>query len=304
MAQAYASRIIEAPVEAVWDVVRDFNALPVWLPAISRSTIEDGVASDVVGCIRSMYLGEQNVRERLLMLDDSRYSFAYNFETPAFPVRDYQAHFELIPVTNGDRAFAQWSATFEEAPEDAGKYVQIVSNDVFAAGLRSLADHVRGRKAPEGAVRWQGYRPAKVFCSSIINGPVERVWDRIRDFSAMPDWHPGITKMSMLDGVRPDKVSAVRDFYFGQGRLNEQLTMLCDTRHAFRYRITRSEMPWLNYHAGARLYPITSDNTTFAVWTADWVASPNDDLQLIPTVHNEVFQKAFDTLNERYFLLI
>ena len=32
----------------------------------------------------------------------------------------------------------------------------------------------------------------------------------------------------------------------------------------------------------------------------DWVASATDDLELIPNVHNNVFQKAFDTLNEAY----
>lgn len=301
MARAYASCVIDAPVEAVWPVVRDFNALPVWLPVVSRSTIEDGLPPDVVGCIRSFYIGDQNVRERLLMLDDSCYRFSYNFETPAFPVKNYLAQFELIPVTSGDRTFAQWSSSFDEAPEDAGKYVQIVSENVFAAGLKALSDHVRGHAAPEGATRWQGLRPAKVFCSSVINGPVQAVWAKVRDFAGMADWHPDITRMAMLDGARPDKISAVRDFFVGPGRLQEQLTMLCDVTHSFRYKINQCEMPLLNYHAGARLYPVTAANTTFAVWTADWVAAPNDDLMLIPTVHEAVFQKAFDTLNDRFF---
>ena len=37
----------------------------------------------------------------------------------------------------------------------------------------------------------------------------------------------------------------------------------------------------------------------FAVWTADWTAAPQDDLELIPNVHGNVFQKAFDTLEEQ-----
>jgi hypothetical protein len=301
MASAYASRIIDAPIETVWTVVRDFNALPVWSPALSRSSIEDGLDPDVVGCVRSFYLDDQNVRERLLTLDDSRYRFAYNFETPAFPVRNYLSEFELIPVTDGDRTFAQWSATFDEAPEDAGKYVAVVSRDVFAGGLDSLAEHVRGQQVPEGQTRWQGDRPAKVFCSAVLNGPIEAVWARMRDFDGMDGWHPDITDMTMLDGARPDKVSGTRDFRFGSDTLHEQLTMLCDRTHAFAYRITASGMPWINYHAGARLYPISKTGSTFAVWTADWVASANDDLELIPTVHQDVFQKAFDTLNERFF---
>lgn len=302
MAKAYASAIVEAPVEAVWAVVRDFNGLPVWHPGVAESAIEDGLDADVVGCVRAFRLADgTRVRERLLALDDSRYRFSYNFETPAFPVENYAAAMELIPVTDGDVTFAQWEATFDEAPADKGKYQALISKDVFAAGLASLAALAKGRPAPEGAQRWQGLRPAKVFCSSVIDGPVDEVWARIRDFAGMGDWHPEITKMHMLDGVRSDKISGVRDFLFGDGLLWEELTYLSDPTHEFRYRILKSPLPWLNYHAGPRLYPITPDGRTLAVWTADWVASPQDDLTLIPNVHHNVFQKAFDTLNTTYF---
>lgn len=302
MAKAYASTIIKAPVEAIWSIVRDFNALPLWNPAVTDSEIEDGLASDVVGCVRSFHLGDgTHVRERLLSLDDSRYCFTYNFETPAFPVENYVAGMELIPVTNGDHTFVQWWADFDEKPDDKGKFVEIVSRDVFAAGLSTLTGKVGSAPAPEGAQRWQGLRPAKVFTSSVIGGPIAEVWAKMRDFAGMGGWHDDITRMHMIDGVRSDKVSGVRDFLFGEGALWEELTYLSDTDHAFRYRILKSPMPWLNYHAGARLYPVTDTNRTFAVWTADWTASPQDDLELIPNVHDNVFQKAFDTLDQRFF---
>jgi len=37
MAKVYRSAVIRAPVETVWAVVRDFNALPRWHPAIATS---------------------------------------------------------------------------------------------------------------------------------------------------------------------------------------------------------------------------------------------------------------------------
>src|SRR5690606_28242645 len=46
MAKAYASTIVDAPVEAVWDIVRDFNGLPDWIPGVATSEIEDGLDSD------------------------------------------------------------------------------------------------------------------------------------------------------------------------------------------------------------------------------------------------------------------
>lgn len=297
MTEALASTIIDAPVEAVWEIVRDFAALPSWVPGLGPCHIEDGLAPDVVGCVRAFALGDGTpVRERLTMLDDSRYAFAYTFVTPAFPVEDYHAAFQLIPVTDGDRTFAQWSARFEEAPEDKGKYERIISQNVFAAGLAALGERARGHTVPPGAIRWQGFRPAKVFCSSVLPAPADLVWARMRDFASMDQWHPDLADMHMLGGARPDTVSGVRDFRFGDSRLQEQLTLLCDRTRAFRYKINSSPMPWLNYHAGARLYPVTATDATFAVWTANWTAAPNDDAELIPQVHQHVFQLAFDTL--------
>ncbi len=302
MAKAYASAIIAAPVEAVWQIVRDFNALPAWHPAIQESRIEDGRDADTVGCVRAFSLADgTRVRERLLELDDCRYRFRYNFELPAFPVENYVATFTLIPVTDGDVTFAAWKAKFDEPPSEKGRYVDLVSNAVFAGGLTALAARAAGRKSPDGATRWQGSRPAKVFCSSVIHGPLPAVWEKVRDFAGMSGWHPDIHDMHMLDGARPDKVGGTRDFRVGDDPLQEQLTVLSDHRHTFRYRMTESAMPLLDYHAGVALYPITATNETLAVWTADWTAAPNDDLVLIPTVRDAVFQRAFDTLNERCF---
>lgn len=301
MADALATAIIPAPVEQVWAVLRDFNAMPRWNPGVADSMIEDDRDADSVGCIRTFHLGDGTfVRERLMELDDSRYVLRYNFETPAFPVQNYLATLELIPVTNDDTTFVRWHASFDEAPEDAGKYSALISTGVFAAGLRALSDYIATHPAaPVADARWQGLRPAKVFTSSVIRAPVADVWAKMRDFAGMKHWHADIPSMDMIDGVRSDKVSGVRDFIFGDGQLHEQLTQLSDQDHAFRYRILKSPMPWLNYHAGARLYPLTDSNQTFAVWTADWTASPADDQDLIPNVHQNVFQKAFDTLDKQ-----
>jgi hypothetical protein len=298
MARAYSSIIIEAPVEAVWAAIRDFGALASWHPAIVASAIKNGQDPDVVGCIRSLQLKDGgSARERLLMLDDSRYRFSYNFETPAFPVGNYVSTLELIPVTNGDATFAQWSALFDEQPEDAGKYTDIVSNGVFAPGLAALAAQLKGAAAAPDAVRWQGMRPAKVFCASVIHAPLARVWQEMRDFAGMDGWHPDIADMHMLSNARADKISGVREFRIGDGQLHEQLTYLSDPDCAFRYKINASGQPWMNYHAGVRLYPVSASDTCFAVWTADWTASANDDVRLIPMVHDDVFQRAFDTLD-------
>jgi hypothetical protein len=302
MAKAYGSIVVDAPVEAVWPIIRDFSGLPNWLAGVAESAIEGGRDPDSVGCLRRLKLVDGGTgSERLLALDDSRYSVSYSFVDQIFAIANHRATIELIPVTSGNRTYAQWHASFDDLPGHEGETAPVMEAHVFAAGLQALATKCAGMAAPAGAVRWDGWRPAKVFCSSVINGPVPAVWDRIRDFIGMGGWHPDISAMQMIGGVRSDKVSGVRDFLFGEGRILERLTYLNDADHAFRYTIEQSPMPWLHYHAGVQLYPITASNRTFAVWTADWAASANDDVTLIPTIHDNVFQKAFDTLNERYF---
>lgn len=302
MARVYASTILDAPVEAVWSVIRDFNGLPGWHPAIARSEIEDGFDADVVGCIRRFWLQDgAMVRERLLSFSDRDYSFSYNFETPAFPVENYRARVRLMPVTDTDRTFAEWEAVFDEAPADQGKFVDIIANGVFQGGWNALKEVVAGHAAPSGARRWSGFPPNKVWCSTVIDGPADAVWNVIRDFSGMGGWHDDITKMHMIGGERSDKVSATRDFHFGEGHLNEKLLHLDDAERSFSYCITKSDIPWMHYVSGPRLWPVTDGNRTFGVWTGDWVASPQDDVTLIPNTEQNVYLKAFRTVQERYF---
>ncbi|WP_205908988.1 SRPBCC family protein [Metarhizobium album] len=86
MAKAYASAVLDAPIETVWKMVRDFNGLPNWHPAIARSEIEDGLSGSDVGCIRSFYLTDgAHVREQLLSLSDSDHALTYSFVKPLSP---------------------------------------------------------------------------------------------------------------------------------------------------------------------------------------------------------------------------
>jgi uncharacterized protein YndB with AHSA1/START domain len=301
MARAYASAIIKAPVETVWSLIRDFNGLPSWVPIVSDSKIEGGLDADVVGCVRSFHTKDgTHIRERLLAFDDARHTFTYNFEKPAFPVKNYIATIRLMPVTADDTTFTEWEANFDEAPGDEGKYVRIVSKDVFAAGWKALGAKIKREKPkkPEGAVRWKGGQPNKVWTSRVIKAPLDKVWAAMRNFAGMGGWHDEITKMRRLAGARPDKVSGVRDFYFGEGHLKEELLHLSDLDRSFSYRITECEIPWMNYVSGPRLWPVTAGNMTFGVWTGDWTASSQDDLVLIPRTEMQVYQKAFATLEK------
>lgn len=139
MAKVFASAVLDAPIDRVWSIVRDFNGFKDWFPAVTSSEIEDGKSSDSVGCVRSFYMQDgSHVREQLTSLSDQDHSLSYQFLKPAFPVENYVAWIRLLPITSSGKTFAEWGATFDEAPEDAGKYQSIVANDVFAYGWECL----------------------------------------------------------------------------------------------------------------------------------------------------------------------
>ena len=53
-------------------------------------------------------------------------------------VENYMATFRLIPVTDADHTFAEWTAEFDAAPDREDGLVQTIGRNVFAAGLQAL----------------------------------------------------------------------------------------------------------------------------------------------------------------------
>jgi uncharacterized membrane protein len=135
----YISDVIDAPIEKVWGIMRDFNDMPSYHPGIHKSIIEGEGPSDRVGCVRRLTLGEGFVRERLLCMDDGNYAFAYEIIEGTLPVRGYVAGVRLHRVTHGNRTFAEWWADFEVVGADRDAMVEQIGNNVFAAGFRAVA---------------------------------------------------------------------------------------------------------------------------------------------------------------------
>ena len=143
MAYVYVSGIIAAPINRVWAVARDFNNHDVWHPVIAESHIEDGLTSDVVGCVRNFTLTNGgHLRERLLALSDADHSFSYCILESPLPIRDYHATFSLTPVTEGEQTFVEWSTRFEVAPDDEVGIKELVGRGIFAQGISALGTYV------------------------------------------------------------------------------------------------------------------------------------------------------------------
>ena len=135
MIKVYTSSVIDAPADAVWARVRDFNGLPHWTPFVVESRIEEGQPADRIGCVRNFRLRDGGmIRERLLTLSDCSYAI---LESP-MGVENYVATLKLTPVTEGNRTFAEWWAEFDCAPGREQALTEQIGQGVFQAAFDSL----------------------------------------------------------------------------------------------------------------------------------------------------------------------
>ena len=139
MPHVVRSTIIDAPVDALWSVLRDFNGHENWHPIVARSEIERSQPSDRIGCVRRFTLQDgSELREQLLGLSDYDMFCTYSILDSPMPLTNYVATLRLTPVTDGERTFIEWSADFDCAPEREAELVGGIGGNVFQGGFDAL----------------------------------------------------------------------------------------------------------------------------------------------------------------------
>ena len=143
MARSYASTVVDASADKVWELVRDFNGLPVWHSGmVASSEIEDGKAGDQVSGVRSFTLADgTHLRERLISHSDAERTYSYNFEKTPFDVDGYHATIRVTPVTDGNKSFVEWWTTFDCDRDKIGYWEDFFANQVFQGGFDALKAH-------------------------------------------------------------------------------------------------------------------------------------------------------------------
>jgi len=141
----------------------------------------------------------------------------------------------------------------------------------------------------------------KVYQSTVLNAPAERVWRDLRDFNGLASWHPLIV-LSRIEKDHPaDKVGCVRNFQLKDGsRIREQLLSLSD----FDYTCTSAILdgpPDLSDHVAIlRLFPVTEGNRCFIEWSAEFECPPQKAAELTETVGEGMIQTGLTALKKRY----
>ena len=146
MVKVVKSTIVDAPVEAVWEVLRDFNGHDRWHPIVKDSHIEKGQTSDRIGCVRRFHLQDgSELREQLLTLSDADMAFSYCLLDTPVPLLNYVAHVRLSPVTDGDRTFWLWESRFDTPAGREEELRVMVAENVYQSGIDAVRSLVETR---------------------------------------------------------------------------------------------------------------------------------------------------------------
>jgi uncharacterized protein YndB with AHSA1/START domain len=135
---------VAAPVDEVWDAVKDFDSLHKWHPGFSADEIVKG-KNNTPGAVRKVTVKDgPSFTEELLAFDAAKHTYKYRIVESPLPVRDYVSHITVKPGPGGGSRVT-WSGTFkrkstsDEPPEGENDTAanKLISG-VYDAGLAGL----------------------------------------------------------------------------------------------------------------------------------------------------------------------
>jgi len=136
MARVFVSSVIDAPAAEVWRRIGDFNGTPGWLPFVAGSTITNALSANTVGCVRAITQKDGlKFLEVLVMLSIVDHTYSYTFVGSPIPVKGHRTTIRLLPVTDGNRTYFEWTSEFDSDPDSEARLVPLMEQN-FLAGAR------------------------------------------------------------------------------------------------------------------------------------------------------------------------
>ena len=137
--------------------------------------------------------------------------------------------------------------------------------------------------------------------SSVIDAPIGKVWDRIRDFNGLPSWHPRMVESEIEDGKKATDIGCVRSFKVASGAtIREKLLAFSDDEYLTTYSIIGHPAPISNHTATLKLERVTDGDRTFAVWTSQFDAPAEKGDEIARGMADNVFQGGFEALKSHF----
>ena len=128
---------LEAPVAAVWSLIRDFGEVSAWAPDAQVASIE----GEGAGAVRRIETEMGLFVERCPEHDDAAHRFSYEILESPLPFTSYLAVVELSAIDE-KRCAIEWSCDFEAAPESVEGLAGAVENTYRTGFIHALRDTI------------------------------------------------------------------------------------------------------------------------------------------------------------------
>ena len=137
MKSTYQSIVINAPIENVWERVKDFHDFS-WAPKVITECVDNGDKKGTeVGAKRIL---NGVFHETLIDYDATTHTVRYKIDDGPSPVskgevNNYVGYLHLLPITKDNTTFVEWSSSWEADTNDAVNFC----HNIYVALLDELA---------------------------------------------------------------------------------------------------------------------------------------------------------------------
>jgi len=141
MPQCYQSKIINAPIEKVWETIKCFHNLD-WAPSVVTSTQKVGeLKGNQVGAKRIL---NEAFHETLLDVCDRGHTFSYSIDEGVSPVSskevsNYVGVVKLHPITLSNETLIEWKSSWEAKTKEAEEFCHML----YVAMMNDLNETVK-----------------------------------------------------------------------------------------------------------------------------------------------------------------
>lgn len=142
---------IDAPVEKVWDAVKNYDSLPSWHPGFVKDELVKG-ENNKVGTVRQLTLKDgPSFTEELLAFSEKTHSFKYKIVDSPLPIDKYSSVL-VVKAAGKGKSTVVWNGDFKrknaadnppEGESDAG--VLKLIHGAYRGGLDNLKKVVEGK---------------------------------------------------------------------------------------------------------------------------------------------------------------
>ncbi len=136
------TEIINAPIDALWQLVSDFNNVSRWHPDVADSRIEAGPDKDAHP-VRAIHLRDGTpLKEQLLAISNTDHSYTYSVIESPLPLRNHRSTVRFDRLGTKETRVT-WTADFEAVGVDADQLTEGVKSSVMVTGIAGLRATVK-----------------------------------------------------------------------------------------------------------------------------------------------------------------